>query len=706
MRTINRLIEKLQYLPEQSIKLILQAYEVAELAHGDQKRHSGEPYITHPVAVATILAEMCMDAETVMAALLHDVIEDTHVEKATLAKQFGDAVAELVDGVSKLTRIESKTSAEAQADNFHKMVMAMSRDIRVVIIKLTDRLHNMRTLGALPPHKRRRIAKETLEIYAPIANRLGMHSIANELQNLGFLAVYPERYRILKHTVERTIHAQRKMLHAIEINLRAALSRAGLNHCTVGGREKSLYHVYQKMRSRRLSFKEVIDVYGFRIITETIDDCYRALGVAHSLYKPLPERFRDYIAIPKANGYQSLHTVLFGASGFPIELQIRTKAMSQLADCGIAAHWLYSTEEKDFARTQARAQQWVKNLLEMQQKTGSSTEFIENVKIDLFPDEVYVFTPKGKIMELPRGASVIDFAYAVHSDIGNSCVAARIDRQLAPLSTELVSGQTVEIITGQNARPNPAWLDFIVTARARSGIRHYLNTQHRKESIRLGKDLLNAALKQVPLNLKKVPPTIIQKVLAETSMPSWDDLLEAIGLGHRPARLVAQQLAQDIPVSGDVEASPILAAPVQIRGTEGMVLHFASCCSPIPGDPIVGLLNEGEGLVIHQEDCKRIAKQRRKANRCIAVSWAEDIVGEFVATIKVTALNQRGVLAKLSQTIADAEGNIDDLTVAERDIEHYGVIFKIYVRNRQHLAHIIRNLHHLRSVVKVLRKVA
>lgn len=704
VRLFNKLRSQLDYLPEESIEKIVQAYTIAAEAHKNQKRHSGEPYITHPIAVASILADMHMDAQTIMSALLHDVIEDTLVSKETLQEYFGEAVADLVDGVSKLTRIEFKNKAEAQAENFHKMVLAMSRDIRVVIIKLTDRLHNMRTLGNLPPLKRRRIAKETLEIYAPIANRLGMHVVFTELENLGFAALYPDRHRILKETVTRMLGGQKKIMQTVDKNLNEALKQHHLLNYKVIGREKNLYSIYTKMRKRGLSFKLITDVYGFRIITNSVDDCYRALGIVHSLYKPLPEKFKDYIAIPKVNSYQSLHTTLFGPFGVPIEIQIRTQIMDQMANSGIAAHWLYKSDEKTAGEAQLRAQQWVQNLLEMQQKTGDALEFIENVKIDLFPDEVYVFTPKGKIMELPRGASVIDFAYAVHTDIGNTCVAARVDRQLSALSTVLTNGQTVEIITSPHGRPNPAWLDFVVTARARSGIRHYIHTKRRKESIVLGKELLNQALKPLSLSLKKISPQTLQKIVQLTGVKTLDDLLEDIGLGNRLASLVTHQLAEDTQVIYPNKGHTIEKKPLLIKGTEGMVLQFAACCYPIPGDPVMGMLTAGKGLMVHLEDCSRIKKQRRHPEKLVTISWSDTIEDEFIASLLVTAINQRGLLARLTQIISDAGSNIEDLEILERDANHYNVLFKLYVRDRTHLAQVMRNLHHLKTVVKVMRR--
>ena len=706
VRLFKKLQHKLDYLPDDSVAKIQQAFVVAFDAHRTQKRYSGEPYITHPVAVAGILAEMYMDVETIIAALLHDVIEDTEVTKEQLTAQFGETVTELVDGVSKLTQIEFKNRAEAQAENFYKMVLAMARDIRVMIIKLADRLHNMRTLGALPPEKCRRIARETLEIFAPIAHRLGMHSVYTELENLGFSALYPNRYRTLKNAVRRVMGDQKKVMTSVDKAINEALHRAHLPPTKVIGREKNLYSIYKKMETRGLSFKEITDVYGFRIITDSIDSCYRVLGLAHGLYKPLPEKFKDYIAIPKANGYQSLHTTLFGPFGVPIEIQIRTQSMDLVAHKGIAAHWLYKTDDpKSFGESQLRAQQWVEHLLEMQQKTGNSLEFIENVKIDLFPDEVYIFTPKGSIMELPRGATVIDFAYAVHTDVGNMCVAAKVDRQLAPLSSVLVSGQTVEIISSPHAQPNPSWLDFVVTARARSAIRHNLKTLRQRESIVLGKSLLSKALENFALNLKKLAPSVIQEVLSELKVATFDDLLEQIGLGNRIAMLIARQLAVKSKGAKNLENIILSEAkPLLIKGTEGVVVHFATCCYPIPGDPIIGILNAGQGMIIHQEQCPRIVKQRQRPEFFIAVSWSDEVEGEFLSETKITGFNQRGVLAKLAQAIADAEANIDDISIIERDERNYLMIFKMYVRNRVHLARVIRNLRHLKSVIKVTRK--
>lgn len=701
MRLFNQLLEKLSYLPQKAIERLAKAYQLAAKAHETQKRHSGEPYITHPVAVASVLAEMHMDVETLIAALLHDVIEDTSVTKEEVEQLFGATIAELVDGVSKLTQIEFKDRTQAQAENFYKMVLAMSRDIRVIVIKLSDRLHNMRTLQSLVPEKRRRIARETLEIYAPIAHRLGMHLLATELQNLGFAARYPQRYRILQLSVQQVLASQKKILKSVYNVIKAALMKHHLPHCQIIGREKNLYSIYKKIHFKK--FKEIRDVYGFRIITSDIDTCYRILGIVHSLYKPIPEKFKDYIAIPKANGYQSLHTMLFGPLGIPIEIQIRTHEMDEIAEKGITAHLAYKVGEKMLSNDQLRAQQWVKNLLEMQERAASSVEFIENVKIDLFPDEVYVFTPKGRIMQLPRGSTVIDFAYAVHTDIGNTCVSAKIDQLPSSLATVLSSGQTIEIITSSRAYPSPEWLNFVVTARARSGIRHFLKTRRHKQAILLGKELLNKALERLSFTLKKIPSPALHAVLYEAKVKTLDDFLESIGVGDRVAMLAAYQLVNAASSSQTPKLAELLEVkPLLITGTEGMVVHFASCCWPIPGDAIVAMVQAGHGLVIHRDHCKQIIHQ--KDTQYIAVSWAPSVTSDFITTLQVMGENKRGSLAKLAAAVAEAEGNIRDLSVAERDLHHYRIIFHLEVHDRKHLAKVIRNLRAVEDVVKVVRK--
>lgn len=700
MRLFKKLRRKLSYLSEKQIEEIYHAYLTAAMAHEGQKRFTGDPYITHPVSVACILADIRMDKQSIMAALLHDVIEDTEIEKQTLREEFGEQVAELVDGVSKLTQIEFRSRAEAQAENFRKMVLAMAKDIRVIIVKLADRLHNMRTLEPLRPAKRRRIAQETLDIFAPIANRLGMHSFYVELEELGFEALYPHRQAVLKEAVRKARGNRKEILSVIFESLKEEIGRHHLSYCEVIGREKHLYSIYKKMRNKNLSFNEIMDVYAFRIIVDNIDNCYRVLGIVHGLYKPLTERFKDYIAIPKANYYQSLHTTLFGPYGVPIEIQIRTQEMDEMANYGIAAHWLYKTGEKFISNTQVYAQKWVKNLLEMQQSAGSSLEFIENVKVDLFPDEVYVFTPHGDIMELPNGSTPVDYAYAVHTDIGNTCVTAKIDRQLAPLSTLLLNGQTVEIIISSNARPNPAWLDFVVTGKARSSIRHFLKIQQRVESIALGKQILNKALAGLSLSIRKIPQEIIHSFLSETELETVDDLLEELGLGNRVPLLVAHRLASS---ATNTQLENNISKPLFIKGTEGMVMHFATCCYPIPGDTIVGLFQAGQGIVVHTEQCKRISTIRSQPEKCMLVRWSPEIKNEFPVIIEVEVLNKRGSLATMAMSISDAEANIDDIRITEGDGQHYLVTFKLLVLNRAHLAHVIRLLRKVKQVVHIRR---
>ncbi len=585
MPALDRLSRQLStYLSSDQVNAVRRAYYYAEQAHDGQLRSSGEHYVTHPLAVATILAEMHMDHQSLMAAMLHDVIEDTGIPKEALVAQFGESVAELVDGVSKLTQMKFGTKAEAQAENFQKMAMAMARDIRVILVKLADRLHNMRTLGALNAEKRRRIAKETLEIYAPIANRLGMNRIYAEFEDLGFKAMYPMRAARIQSAVKSSRGNRKEIVQKIQESIAHCLEREGLPG-EVSGREKHLYSIYQKMRGKRKAFTEIMDVYAFRIVVDKVDTCYRVLGAVHNLYKPFPGRFKDYIAIPKANGYQSLHTTLFGMHGVPIEIQIRTKDMEELANNGIAAHWLYKTEEDGRRNNHARARQWVKGLLELQQNAGNSLEFIENVKIDLFPDEVYVFTPKGRIMELPKGSTPVDFAYAVHTDVGNTCIACRVNRRLAPLSQALESGATVEIICAPNTQPNPNWLNFVVTGKARTHIRHALKQQRREESVTLGARLLSKALDNLGVRYEDISEERFQALLKENNQDERDDLLEDIGLGNRTAHVIARRLLS----TEESAANPLATdGPLVIRGTEGLVLNYARCCTPIPGDLIVG----------------------------------------------------------------------------------------------------------------------
>lgn len=705
MRLFKKLRKKLDYLDEGQIERIHDAYQLAYRAHKGQKRNTGEPYITHPVAVAAILADMRLDYQTIISALLHDVIEDTEVTKEDLIQSFGRPVAELVDGVSKLTQIEFYSKAEAQAENFRKMVLAMAQDIRVILVKLADRLHNMRTLGVMPAHKKRRIARETMDIYAPVAKRLGMRDISVELEELSFLSMYPKRYAILSDSVKKARGNRKKVLQLIDKTLREGISSSSIPTCVVTGREKHLYSIYRKMRNKRVPFNDIMDVYAFRIIVEEVDSCYRALGVVHSLFKPVPERFKDYVAIPKANGYQSLHTTLFGPYGLPIEIQIRTTQMDRTATSGIAAHWLYKSKDMDLNQSTIRAQKWVRNLLELQQSSGNSIEFIENVKVDLFPDETYVFTPKGDIKELPAGATVLDFAYTVHTDIGNSSVAAKVDRQLVPLSTILKNGQTIEIITSNRGRPNPAWLDILVTSKARSAVRHYLKMLQKDDAEALGKQLLIKSLAKYRVEAKNIDKKVMSTLLAQLSLDSEQALYSDIGFGNRPASLVAEQF-RSIANQGDnplLETDMNANETLKIKGTEGMLVDFSKCCHPIPGDPVVGVLNAGKGLLVHRARCLNVRKLLRHPDQCVPLSWDEEVKSEFIAKIQLEVINQRGILAMIALSVSDAEGNVEDISVEDRDGQNYLVVFTLWVRGRQHLAEIMRSLRRISAVVKMTR---
>ncbi len=705
MSTIEDLVDRLRgYLKPEEVQQVCRAYYFAEQAHDGQRRRSGEHYVTHPLAVATILANMHMDPESLMAAMLHDVIEDTPVTKEALAKQFGETVAELVDGVSKLTQIHFENKALAQAENFQKMALAMAKDIRVILVKLADRLHNMRTLGALRPDKKRRIARETLDIYSPIASRLGINTIRTELEDLGFEGMHPMRYERLKRAVQSVKGNRRQVIREIQTALQDCLDADELSG-KVMGREKHLLSLYRKMKARRKSFSEIMDVYGFRIITDKVDTCYRILGAIHNLYKPVPGRFKDYIAIPKANGYQSLHTSLIGMNGIPIEVQIRTREMESMANNGIAAHWVYKSETDTnngmTGASHARARQWVKGLLEMQQRAGNSLEFIEHVKMDLFPDEVYVFTPKGAIMEMPSGATAVDFAYAVHTDVGNSCVAARINRRLSPLSAHLESGQTVDIITSPSARPNLAWLSFVATAKARSAIRHYLKNQQREESVSLGKRLLNKALDAFNKQFDDLDKKQLQALLKEFQYETEQDLLEDIGLGNRMAFAVARALIGQEESNAIVEESS--NSKLAISGTEGMVTSYARCCHPIPGDPVVGHISSGRGIVIHMDTCRNIADIRNDSNRCIPMDWANGVTGDFTVVLRVEAEHEKGFIASLAALITEADASIEKITTEERDARISQINIELGITNRIHLAKVMRRIKSLKNISRIVR---
>ncbi len=701
MPTIDTLSERLnQYLSPAQIQQVCRAYFYAEQAHEGQRRRSGEPYIIHPLAVANILADMHLDHQSLMAAMLHDVIEDTGIPKTALASQFGDIVTDLVDGVSKLTNINFESKEHQQAENFQKMAMAMAKDIRVILVKLADRLHNLRTLGSLKPEKRRRIARETLDIYAPIANRLGLNSIRVEMEELCFEAMYPMRSDMIRKAVKAARGHRSEMVNNIQAAIRNRLNEVNIS-ARVIGREKHLFSIYTKMKEKRKSLTDIMDVYGFRIITDSVDTCYRVLGLMHSLYKPVPGRFKDYIAIPKTNGYQSLHTTLIGIGGVPIEIQIRTEEMESMANHGIAAHWLYKSESDQLSGTQ-RARQWVQNLLELQKNAGSPLEFVEHVKVDLFPDEIYVFTPKGKIMELPAGSTAIDFAYAVHTDVGNHCIACRINRQLAPLSARLQNGQTVQIVTAPGGQPNPAWLNFVVTGKARSNIRNYLKSQRRSESVALGERLLNKALDALGKTITDIDEQHIELVLKETGMPSFDDLLEDIGCGNRMAPLLARRLLVANKGS-DVHLEAADQSPLAIKGTEGLMVNFAKCCSPIPGDPIIGYVSSGRGLVIHTENCRNVEEFRDNPEKCVILSWDKDIDSEFTLDLKLYLENRRGIVAELAGAITQAEANIEKISVEERDARLSVTYLTLSVHGRKHLARVIRRLRTIRGVNKIVR---
>ncbi|MBF4356409.1 bifunctional GTP diphosphokinase/guanosine-3',5'-bis pyrophosphate 3'-pyrophosphohydrolase [Vibrio anguillarum] len=692
-----------EYLTEPQIEALRQSYVVAREAHEGQTRSSGEPYIIHPVAVSRILADMRLDLETLQAALLHDVIEDCDVTKDDLEAQFGHAVAELVDGVSKLDKLKFRDRKEAQAENFRKMVLAMVQDIRVILIKLADRTHNMRTLGALRPDKKRRIARETLEIYAPLAHRLGIHNIKTELEELGFEALYPNRYRVLKEVVRSARGNRKEMIQRIHSEIEGRLQDFGLK-ARVVGREKNLFSIYNKMKTKEQRFHTIMDIYAFRVVVDTADTCYRALGQVHSLYKPRPGRMKDYIAVPKANGYQSLHTSMVGPHGVPVEVQIRTEDMEQMADKGVAAHWSYKGNgERTGTTAQIKAQRWMQSLLELQQSAGNSFEFIENVKSDLFPDEIYVFTPKGRIVELPVGATAVDFAYAVHTDVGNTCVGARVDRNPYPLSKSLKNGQTIEIISAPGARPNAAWLNYVVTSRARTKIRQVLKTMRREESITLGRRLLNHALGD--LSLSDISDENIKHVIGELKMATVDDLLAAIGLGELMSIVIARRLLGDADELTEVESNdgkPKKKLP--IRGAEGILLTFANCCHPIPDDHIIAHVSPGRGLVVHRETCPNVRGYQKEPDRYMAVEWSKDYDQEFITELKVDMQNHQGALAELTNVISKTGSNIHGLSTEERDGRLYTVTVLLTTKDRIHLANIIKKIRVMPHALKVRRR--
>ncbi|WP_147652613.1 RelA/SpoT family protein [Vulcaniibacterium gelatinicum] len=693
------------YLPPEQRPLLRRAWAVGAAAHAGQTRRSGEPYITHPVAVATILAEQRLDVETLVAAILHDTLEDTPLTREAIAGEFGETVADLVDGVTKLDKLHFRDRAEAAAESFRKMLLAMARDLRVIMIKLADRLHNMRTLGAKEPEARRRIARETLEIYAPIAQRLGMNLIKAELQDLGFRALHPWRHAVIERRIRTQPMVRREALTRIEAQLAQRLTKEGFSYRLVS-RIKSPWSIYSKMRAEQKSFDQVMDVFGFRIVVRTVPECYHALGVVHAVFKPLDGRFRDFIAIPKANGYQSLHTVLFGPYGSPIEVQIRTEEMDLIAERGVAAHWSYKHGGAGPNSAQSRAHAWIANLVESQRAAGSSLEFLENVKVDLFPDEVYLFTPKGDILALPRNATVLDFAYAVHTDVGNHAVAARVDRKLVPLRTRLASGQTVEIITARSSLPKPQWLEFVVTGKARTAIRHQLKQLEHEDAVQLGHRMLDRALEALGTSLDRLPQVQLDAYLAEHRYPRLEALLADIALGNRVPAQVAQVLARQAPDEADLLDAARAPRPrerILITGSERGVVSFASCCLPIPGDDIMGYHTTGRGIVVHRLDCPNVAEYRKSPERWVPIGWDRQVSGDFEAALRIEVDNRPGVLAQVAAAIAQAESNIDKVEYLERD-PHVAVLrFGIEVADRKHLADVIRRVRRLGVVHGVQR---
>lgn len=704
------------YLKSEDITQVWEAYRYADQAHQGVVRKTGEPYISHPVSVACILADMHMDLPTIMAALLHDVVEDTDISTDDIKEKFGQQVAELVDGVTKLDKIEFQSASVAQAENFRKMLLAMSQDVRVILVKLADRLHNMQTLEGMRPEKQKLIAKETLDIYAPIANRLGLNEIYQELEDLSFKYLHPMRYNAIANAVMAARGNRKEVVSKILESIKHQLVGMKIE-AEVSGREKHLYSIYKKMSGKTTSFSQIYDIYGFRVVVKDLASCYSALGALHGLYKPITSKFKDYIAIPKANGYQSLHTTLFGPFGTPIEVQIRSAEMHNIAAAGVAAHWLYKSNDAQLTALQQKTHQWLQRLLEIQSDSADSLDFLEHLKIDLFPDEVYVFTPKGKILALPKGATAVDFAYAVHSGIGNSCVAVRINQDLAPLRTELHNGDHVEIITGSLAKPNPAWLNYVVTGRARAHIRHYLKSQHSTESAHLGERMLNQALRAMHIEPDQITEAHWQKLIRDYGLKKKSEILTDIGLGKRQNVMVAHQL---LAMGEMLEESPeggigkflgkIFRKPskpldtITIRGSEGMAVQFAPCCRPIPGDPILGFINKDKGLVVHTHDCPAIRKFRLDPEKWLDVEWEPDSEHLYKANLNLTVANQPGMLAKIASGIADAGSNIDNVSVEEPDGSSYAnLYFTVQVKNRIHLAELMRGLRKIPDVVRINR---
>ncbi|WP_114638685.1 RelA/SpoT family protein [Polynucleobacter necessarius] len=717
--SIEGLLSKLSYLKPVEVTQIKKAFQFADAAHLGQYRHSGEPYITHPVSVAELCATWRLDAPSIMAALLHDVIEDTGCTKADLVEKFGNKVAELVEGLTKLDKLEFQSHAEAQAESFRKMFMAMARDVRVILVKLADRTHNMRTLDAVPMEKRRRVAAETIEIYAPIAYRLGLNVIYRDLQDLSFRYSMPMRFRVIEGAVKRARGNRKEMVEKILQASRMAFAKANLE-VDLRGREKTLYSIYNKMRAKHLSFSQVLDVYAFRVTVSSIDECYRALGILHSLYKPMPGKFKDYIAIPKLNGYQSLHTTLLGPSGVPVEFQIRTTDMHAVAEAGVAAHWAYKDGSPDMSEVQNRAHQWLQSLIDIQDSSGDSQEFLEHVKIDLFPDAVYVFTPKGHIRALPRGATALDFAYSIHSDLGNTCVAVKINGLQLPLRSELKNGDIIEVINSANSQPNPGWLAFVRTGKARASIRHSLKTKHYSESLQLGERLLVNSLRQQGVDAALLTPEIWEKLMHWTGDKTREEACVNIALGRRSPQELAIRLKILIDDEGGAEQMRLGASDwvtpnqeahhhqrqaILVDGREGNSISFQSCCHPIPGDNIIGYLGKGEGLQVHTNDCPIALRMLSKDNdKWVEVEWGGDIHREFEVDLAIDTRQGKGVLARVASSVTSADSNIMNVSMEDRFKEDSVTIrFTIQVYDRLHLSKVMRSLRANPDVMRVTR---
>ncbi len=696
-------VTRFGYLKPAEVARLGEAYRFSEAAHAGQIRQSGDPYISHPLAVAEILADWHLDGQALVAALLHDVMEDTSVTKTEIADTFGRPVADLVDGLSKLDKIEFQSAEDAQAENFRKMLLAMARDVRVILIKLADRLHNMRTLAAVSAGKRRRVARETMDIYAPIANRLGLNALYHELQELAFANLYPVRYRVLQRATRSARGNRREVVGKTLEAVKARLTESGIE-ARVSGREKHVFSTYRKMLEKNLTFSEVHDIHGFRVVVRDVPACYLALGALHALYKPIPGKFKDYIAIPKANGYQSLHTALIGPFGLPAEIQIRTEQMHRVAEAGVASHWLYKDENASLSDVQKSTHRWLQSLLEIQSQAGDSQEFLEHLKVDLFPDEVYVFTPKGKILSLPRGATAVDFAYAVHTDIGNRCVAAKVNGELVPLRSELRNGDRIEIITASHAKPNPAWIQYVRTGKARSNIRHFLKTMQYEESAALGERLIAHALATSGAHTEEVDDAAWDRLIRETGARSRQEVYADVGLGKRLPAVIARRLMRNLERE-EAKTAQRNGGSVMIRGTEGMAVQLASCCQPIPGDSIVGSIKKGQGLVVHTTDCRSIERSHRnEPEQWIDVDWDRGTGRTFQVSLRVMVTNERGVLAKVASEIADAGSNIDSVSMEDERSMHASIHFAIQVADRRHLARVLRALRRLPVVEKLARE--